>query len=204
MCCYFEINQTLKKPWIHFHFIRFLSHCVFRHIIRSCNIGTKCEFRIIIKAAFVSGLLNQQTCLCSTPALQLKSVTFSRTLACKLNAADIPVISVWDISCWAWYNTEKYISSVKAEQRSMLESVMGGYQRKQWQWKPPSKCAKVLIHNTSSRCLHYSIIGDLGSLWLKCQPYEGKTLLWPPWIWINEIFRLWFSFPSAPRATWLS
>lgn len=100
MCCYFEINQTLKKPWIHFHFIRFLSHCVFRHIIRSCNIGTKCEFRIIIKAAFVSGLLNQQTCLCSTPALQLKSVTFSRTLACKLNAADIPVISVWDISCW--------------------------------------------------------------------------------------------------------
>lgn len=42
---------------------------------------------------------------------------------------------------------------------------------------------------------------------LKCQWYEGRTSPWPPpppRIWINEIFRVWFSFLVALRAPWLS
>lgn len=33
---------------------------------------------------------------------------------------------------------------------------------------------------------------------LKCQRHEGKTFPWPPWIWINELFRRWVFSPRRP------
>lgn len=87
-----------------------------------------------------------------------------------------------------------------------------------WNWgKSSNRCFQSSMMNRSSEnlcegiSLHNAIMISIilwieiwADLWLKCQCHEGKTLPWPPRIWINEIFRPWFSPPAAPWATWLS
>lgn len=72
----------------------------------------------------------------------------------------------------------------------MYHSWAGGSHR----GNKTESCRPVPVLLTRSRLLMRTPV-DFS---LKCQRHEGETSPWPPWIWINEIFRRWVFSARRP------
>ncbi len=102
--------------------------------------------------------------------LQLRriGVSFRRTSGYELNVAEIVLASNGGRSHAGPGGIQRIISPQYQQQSSdQCWNITGGFQTKRKQWKPHSKCAKVLLHNVCYHNLHYSINGDLGGLLIK-------------------------------------
>ena len=139
---------------------------------------------------------------CFTAQMHCIGVPFSRTSGYKLNVAEIILTPMRGVChAGAGRTQRKYLLSIS---RAAINAALSH------RWIPESSAnltSNVQRYYYTMPAIIISIIllmETWADFWLKCQRHENQTSPWPPWIWINEIFRLQFSFPTAPRAMWLS